>query len=136
MKRVQYGNGRSSGGVDINISPLIDVVFLLLIFFVVTTVFVKETGVEVRKPTAISAEALDQRSLQLALTRDGRVVYDGRDVSLNAVRGIVARQIAQRETPVILFADEAAPSGRLVALVDECKLAGADTVSIAAHRGD
>ena len=115
-------------------SPLIDVVFLLLIFFVVTTVFVEETGVTIQKPKAASAQDLEKQSLQIALTADGQIVHAGRGISLNAVRGIVARQMREKVVPVILIGDEGARMGTLVDLIDECKLAGARQVSIAAQR--
>lgn len=123
-------------GVDINLSPLIDCIFLLLIFFVVTTVFVEETGVEVQKPKAVSATDLEKNSLLIALTKDGQIVYSGRRMDLNSVRGIVARQMREEVVPVIIIADENSRSGRLVELIDECKLAGALQVSIAAERED
>ncbi len=124
----------SSAGVEINMSPLIDMVFLLLIFFVVTTVFVEDPGVEVQKPSAMSAEPVARESLQIALTADGRIVYGGRALALHAVRGVVARQLREREAPVVILADAAASTGDLVALIDECKLGGATAVSVAATR--
>jgi len=120
-------------GVNINLSPLIDCIFLLLIFFVVTTVFVEETGVDVDKPKAVSARRLEKQSLMIALTAEGEIVYGGRRMDLNSVRGVVARQMRTEEVPVIILADESSRSGRLVKLIDECKLAGAKQVSIAAH---
>jgi biopolymer transport protein ExbD len=133
MKRLVYDEG-GGGKVEINMAPLIDCVFLLLIFFIVTTVFVEETGVEVQKPHAASAQDLEKNSILIALTPDGRIVYGGRQVDLNSVRGIVARQLREKDMPVILIADENSRSGRLVDLVDECKLAGAKRVSVAARR--
>lgn len=121
-------------GVEINISPLIDVVFLLLIFFIVTTVFVEETGIQVDKPRAASARDLEKNSIMIALTRDGRIVYGNRDVSLNDLRGIVAQQLKTREMPVILIADRETSTGRLLEAMDECKLAGAKQISVAASR--
>ncbi len=120
--------------VNINMAPLIDCVFLLLIFFVVTPVFVEETGVEVQKPRAASAGDLQKHSVLIALTREGHIVYGGRQVDLNSVRGIVARQIREKDMPVIVLADASSRTGRLVDLVDECKLAGARNVSVAALR--
>ncbi len=133
MKTV-YDNDEAAGKVEINMSPLIDCVFLLLIFFVVTTVFVEETGVDVRKPQAATARDLEKNSLMFALTADGQIVFGGRPVSLNSVRGIVARQMREKEVPVILMADTAARTGALVDLMDECKLGGAQQISIAAHK--
>lgn len=117
---------------EINLSPLIDMVFLLLIFFMVTTVFVEETGVAVDKPTATSAVNLEKHSLLLAITRSGQVVYGGHRLSLNGVRGLVARKMRETRMPVIILADRGCPSGTLVDVLDECKLGGAPKVSIAA----
>lgn len=124
----------SERGVDINLSPLIDCVFLLLIFFVVTTVFVEETGLEVRKPRAVSAEEIDKHSILLALSPEGRISHGGRDIALSSVRGLVRRQLRQGERPVLILADAQARTASLVDLIDECKLAGAKQVSIAAAK--
>jgi len=121
-------------GVDVNTSPLIDCVFLLLIFFVVTTVFVEETGVEIQKPKAASAQDMDKHSIMIALMPNGEIVYGGRQLALNSVRGLVAAQLRQKSVPVIILADGDARAAPLVDLIDECKLAGAKQVSIAATR--
>ena len=134
MKRVDYSESTAGKGVDINMSPLIDCVFLLLIFFVVTTVFVEETGVDVQKPRAASVQDMDKRSIMIALTPEGKVVYGGRQIGLNSVRGLVAQLLRENDVPVIILADEVAQTGPLVDLIDECKLAGAKQVSIAAER--
>ena len=117
-----------------NLMPLIDMVFLLLIFFMVTTVFVEETGVDVQKPTAASAEQLDKNSIMIAVTEDGRIVYGGRDIGVNGVRGLVARLLDTEAMPVIVLADRATEAGLVVDVIDECKLAGAKQVSIATAR--
>ena len=132
MKRVEYRQQSARRGVDINMSPLIDVVFLLLIFFVVTTVFVEETGVDIQQPKAASATELERNSILIALTDDGQIMYGGRQVSLNGIRGIVSQQLREKQVPVILIGDEKAQIRKLVSLIDECKLAGAKQVSIAA----
>ena len=133
MKRVQW-DAELSKGVDVNMSPLIDCVFLLLIFFIVTTVFVEETGVAVQKPQAASAVDLDRNSIQIAITSDGRVMYGGREIGVGGVRGVVARQLREREVPVIILADVDARTAPVVDVIDECRLAGAMQVSIAATR--
>ena len=133
MKRVQWDTELSKG-VDVNMSPLIDCVFLLLIFFIVTTVFVEETGVAVQKPQATSAVDLDRNSIQIAVTSDGRVMYGGREIGVGGVRGVVARQLREREVPVIILADADARTAPVVDVIDECRLAGARQVSIAATR--
>ena len=122
------------GEEEMNLTPLIDCIFLLLIFFIVTSVFVEETGVEIQKPVAASAQSLEKKSILLALTPDGRIVYGGREVRLNELRGLVSRMLREQEMPIIILADENSRSGVLVDVIDECKLAGAKQVSIAAER--
>jgi biopolymer transport protein ExbD len=136
MKRLSSIPVETSENVDINLSPLIDMVFLLLIFFMVTAVFVEETGVEVQKPKAISAVQLEKQSILLAVTRDGRVMYGGRSIGLNGVRGLVARLLESQKMPVVIVADEVSRTGIVVQVLDQCKLAGARQVSIAATRKD
>lgn len=133
MKRVSISD-LSERGVEINMSPLIDCVFLLLIFFIVTTVFVEETGVDIQKPQAASAQDLEKQSILIALTDDGRVIFGGREIGFNGIRGVVARQLREKEAPVIILADADARTAPLVDVIDECKLAGAKLVSVAAHR--
>jgi biopolymer transport protein ExbD len=115
---------------EINISPLIDVVFILLIFFIVTTVFVEETGVEIDKPRAATQQDLEKNSILLAVTRTGQVFYGGRDIGISGVRSVVARLIKQDAMPVIIQADRAAPTEATVSVLDEAKLAGAKNVFV------
>lgn len=133
MRRLGLRRRRESAAPEINIAPLMDMVFILLIFFVVTTVFVEETGVEVQRPSAASAEGLEKSSILVAVTRDGRIVYGGGEYDLNGLRALVAREQAEKEMPVIILVDKSAESGLLVDVIDECKLGGAKSVSIAAR---
>jgi biopolymer transport protein ExbD len=120
------------GGIDI--SPLMDCVFILLIFFIVTTTFVEETGVEVDKPQAASSVQLEKNSILIALTEKGEVVYGGRDIGISGVRPLVKRMLQKEEIPVIIQADTAVTSGLLVRLIDEAKLGGAVKVSVATRQ--
>jgi biopolymer transport protein ExbD len=119
---------------DINISPLIDMVFILLIFFIVTTTFVEESGVDVDKPKAASASQLDKNSILLAITAGGQVVYGGREIGVGGVRALVRRLTQKEDVPVILQVDQAAAAGLVVRVIDESKLGGAKTVSLAAEQ--
>lgn len=119
---------------EINISPLIDMVFILLIFFIVTTVFVEETGVDVDKPQAASASQLEKNSILIAVTSKNQVVYGGRDIGISGVRPLVRRLTATEETPVIIQVDKNASAGLVVQVIDESKLGGAKTVSLAANK--
>ncbi|MCC5806081.1 MAG: biopolymer transporter ExbD [Opitutales bacterium] len=115
---------------EINISPLIDMVFILLIFFIVTTVFVEETGVDVNKPEAASAIDLEKNSVLLAITENGQVVYGGREIGVNGVRSIVRRLTQRDNIPVIIQADKAVSVDLLMRVYDEAKLAGANEINV------
>ena len=119
---------------DINISPLIDMVFILLIFFIVTTVFVEETGVDVRRPEAASAVDLERHSIQIAITSAGDVFYGGEEIGIGGVRPAVRRLLQEEPMPVILQVDEDAAAGTVVRVIDQAKLGGAESISIAADR--
>jgi len=123
-----------SGEATVDISPLIDCVFILLIFFIVTTTFVEETGVEVDKPQAASSVNLEKNSILLAITDEGTVVYGGKDIGISGVRPLVKRMIAKEDVPVIIQVDQIVPSGLLVRVIDEAKLAGATKVSLATRK--
>ena len=100
MRRFRHSTmTENSSGIDI--SPLIDVVFLLLIFFIVTTVFVKETGVEVSKPRAASAEDLERQAILIAVTSESRVWHGGREIGFDGVRAVVAALLEESELVLV-----------------------------------
>ncbi|MBN1586363.1 MAG: biopolymer transporter ExbD [Candidatus Omnitrophica bacterium] len=131
MGRFRQYMAEDGNGEGIDISPLIDCVFILLIFFIVTTTFVEETGVQVDKPQAASAVRLEKSSILVALTDKGEVVYGGREIGISGVQPLVKRMLQKEDIPVIIQADSAAQSGLLVRIIDEAKLAGATKVSVA-----
>ena len=117
---------------DINISPLIDIVFILLIFFIVTTVFVEETGVEVQRPQAASAIDLEKNSILIAITEESKVVYGGQEIGVKGVRGVVKRLIQKdSDMPVIIQADRLASVDLYMKVHDEAALAGAQSINMA-----
>jgi len=119
---------------EINVSPLIDIVFILLIFFIVTTVFVEETGVEVQRPQAASAIDLEKNSILIAITAEGKVVYGGREIGVNGVRGVVKRLLKQEPMPVIIQADKRAPIELYTEVHDKAALGGAQSIHLATTR--
>lgn len=127
QRRLEHQQAQS-----IDMSPLLDVVFILLIFFIVTTVFVKETGVKVDKPQAISAQKLEQTVVLLAITNAGEVYYNGANIGLAGVRGTVEQLQRREPRPVVIQADKTVPTQLLLEVIDEVKLAGAETVNLAA----
>ena len=126
----RFGEPASDDTSEINISPLIDVVFILLIFFIVTTVFVEETGVEVNKPRAATQQDLEQNSILIGVTPGGQVFYGGREIGVAGVRSTVSRLLKQDTAPVIIQADRDTPTESTVQVLDEAKLGGAQQVFV------
>ncbi|MGB1130475.1 MAG: ExbD/TolR family protein [Haloferula sp.] len=134
MRRFRHSVSEDSVST-VDISPLIDVVFLLLIFFIVTTVFIKETGVEVSKPRAASSEDLEKRAILIAVTDEGRVWHGGREIGMDGVRAVVAAMLEEDDSqPVIIRADADADTEDTVSVIDAAKLAGAGSVSLATEK--
>ena len=133
MGRFREATSDDGGETAIDMSPLIDCVFILLIFFIVTTTFVEETGVEVDKPQAASASRLDKTSILIALTEKGDVVYGGNVIGINGVQPLVKRMLKDEDVPVIVQADRNSKSELLVRIIDEAKLGGAVKVSVATN---
>ncbi|MCG7945605.1 MAG: biopolymer transporter ExbD [Candidatus Thiodiazotropha taylori] len=122
-----------SGELAINLTPLIDMVFILLIFFMVTSSFVKETGVEVDRPSAATATMKQQAAILIGVTHKGEVWIDKRRVDVRAVRANVERLHAENpEGAVVIMADREAPTGVVIRVLDQSRLAGVESVSIAA----
>ncbi len=121
--------------VELNLIPLIDVIMFLLIFFISTTSFIEEPGVQVDKPQAASARQVEKNSIIFAVTGDGKVAYGGKEIGLGGVRPTVKRLCAKEPLPVVIQADQRSLSGVLIRVIDEAKLGGAKDVSLATERG-
>ena len=128
FQRQRANQGESSG--EINISPLIDVVFILLIFFIVTTVFVDETGVKVDKPRAASQQDIEKESILIGITAEGGVYYGGREIGVGGVRAVISRLQQEQQRPVVIQADRETDTERTIDVLDEAKIGGAQTVFV------
>ncbi len=121
-------------GVVINIAPLIDMVFILLIFFLVTTSFVKETGIDVSRPVAATAVSKRGQMILIGVTKDGRIYMNRREVDIRLLRANVERELAENpDASVVVVADKESKTGLVIAVMDQCKLAGAKNVALAAR---
>lgn len=122
--------------LELNIAPLIDMVFILLIFFLVTTSFLKETGVDISRPTAVTAVSKAKTTILIGVTKDDTIHIDRHQVDLHSVRANVERALAENpEGSVVIVADKFSRTGLVIRVMDACKLGGAETVSIAASHG-
>ena len=122
---------------ELNMTPMIDIVFIMLIFFIVTTSFVKETGIEVSRPSADTAERKEKGSILVGVRADGEIWMDNRQIEKDAIRANVERMLAENpEASVVVVADKAADSGTLVQAIDQARQAGASGVSVASRQGE
>jgi len=120
---------------SVDLTPMLDVVFIMLIFFIVTTSFVRETGVEVNRPLAESSEKLPQNAILVAITESNQIWIDRHRIDTRAVRRNIERLLAENtESTVIIQADEASPTGTLINVLDQTKLAGAKHIAVSTNQ--
>ena len=137
MRRLGRRVFAGQGVPDINIAPLMDMVFILLIFFVVTTSFVSETGIGIERPQARLSESLPRESITVAVGADGQIVVGGQDTGLFSVRPYVKRQLRnQSGLAVVIVADRNVPVDRIVRVMDEIRAGGATDIALATEKGE
>lgn len=118
---------------ELDMTPMMDIVFIMLIFFIVTTSFTKETGIEVNRPGAQTAERQQQGNILVAISATNEIWIDKREVDVRAVRANIERLHAENpEGAVIVQADRDSKNGILVQVIDQVRLAGVNNVSLAA----
>nr|WP_320049953.1 biopolymer transporter ExbD [uncultured Desulfuromonas sp.] len=136
MARVTLNRRQRRKPAELNMSPLIDMIFILLIFFVVTTSFVREAGVDVQRPIAQTAETKDSTNIVLAITADNLVVAEGKPMDVRSVQSYMERFLMQNPNgSVVLAADRNSRSGLVIQVLDACRLAGVKNLSVAAKKG-
>jgi len=119
---------------EVNLTPMLDVVFIMLIFFIVTASFVKEAGIDVHRQQAVSAEFKETANVVVAITESGQIWIDGRPVDVRAVRANIERLHAENpKGTVVIQADAHSENGLLVQVLDAARLAGVDDVALAAE---
>jgi biopolymer transport protein ExbD len=119
---------------DVDLTPMIDIVFIMLILFIVTASFVKEAGIEVNRPGAVTAERKEKASILIAIAENGEIWIDKRSVDVRAVRANIERLRAENpQGAVVIQADKNSKNGLLVKVMDVARLAGVENVSLAAE---
>jgi biopolymer transport protein ExbD len=122
-------------GAEVDISPLIDMVFILLIFFMVSTTFVKDLKIDLDRPAASSAKRASTKAIRVHVDRSGGLFFDGAPVKpwmlqsrvRDAIKGGGAR-------PVLVVTDRRVPAQKLIEVVDQCRLAGAKEIGVATEQ--
>jgi biopolymer transport protein ExbD len=118
---------------EVNLTPMLDVVFIMLIFFIVTASFVKEAGIDISRPDAATAERKEKGNILVAITADNQIWVDRRMVDPRALRANIERMHAENpHGSVVIQADEESKNKLLVQVMDAARMAGVKNVSIAA----
>lgn len=118
---------------EVNLTPMLDVVFIMLIFFIVTTSFIKESGIEIERPESSAASPRPEAQVLVAITPEGAVWVDGKPVDVHQVGREVAGMLTEQGSAVIQ-ADRASTTGLLIEVMDRLKEAGVEQVAVAASR--
>ena len=119
---------------EINLTPMLDMVFIMLIFFIVTASFVKESGIDISRPNAATAEVKEKGNILIAISETGEIWIDKRRVDVRAVRANIERLHAENpQGSVVIQADTDSKNGLLVQVMDAARQAGVFNVSIAAE---
>ena len=120
---------------EINITPMLDIVFIMLIFFIVTTSFTKETGAVINKPEAITASSKPQGNILIGIRTDDEIWMSKSRIELREVRSNVERARAENpEGSVVIIADRGSRIGLVIEVMDQVKMAGPDIrISISAE---
>ena len=121
---------------EVDLTPMLDVVFIMLIFFIVTASFIKEVGLELNRPdSGESAKTVtENENILIQITNDGLIFIDRRNVDIRAVRANIERLHAERPNgQVVVAPGSASANGLLVEVMDQARLAGVQDISLAAE---
>lgn len=132
MRRRRLEGDHGSEG-EVNLTPMLDVVFIMLIFFIVTTSFIKESGVEIQRPESSAATPRPDAQVMVAITAGGAVWVDGQPVDLHRLGDTVSGLVTD-EGAVVIQADRDATTGLLIEVMDSLREAGVENMAVAASR--
>lgn len=120
---------------EINITPMLDVVFIMLIFFIVTTSFVRETGIDPNRPEAWTATTKERGNILIGVSSSNEIWMNKGRVEIEQIRAMVEAALAESpESSVVIVVDEDAATGNLIDLMDQIRLAGVTNISLAAEK--
>lgn len=121
---------------EIDMTPMLDIVFIMLIFFIVSTSFVREAGVEIERPVSDTSEVQESQGVMLAITAQDEVWLDRQPVDIRMIRPTLERlKVEQPDLGVMIQADKDAKTGLLVQVMDQVKLSGIEQVAVATREG-
>lgn len=119
---------------EVNITPMLDIVFIMLIFFIVTTSFVKETGISPKKPFAETSVSKPRANILIGIDLEGRIWMNSREVQLTHVRQLIEDALTETpESSAVLIADQESPTGVLIDVMDQVRLGGVFEIAVSAE---
>ncbi len=134
MRRIGRQSSDQEDESEIDITPMLDVVFIMLIFFIVTATFVKESGIDVNRPDAATAVKKDKANILVAINEKNEIWIDKREVDIRSVRPNIERLHAENpQGSVVIQADKKAYTETLIKVMDAARSAGVYNVAIAAQ---
>ena len=135
MRRSNAGMGQDEDENEINLTPMLDVVFIMLIFFIVTASFIKEAGIDVNRPDAPTSQSVEDANILIAISANDEIWIDRRLIDPRAVRANIERLHAENpKGSIVIQADKKSTNEMLVVVMDASRAAGVFNVSIAANR--
>jgi len=133
VKRRGWQRHMPSGHVELNVIPLIDVVFFLLVFYVISTSFVQESAVAIDRPQSSNASSVDHAFVPVAIVKSGAIQIGSQVIDLASLPGELSAALATAgSSHVVIIADREVPTGLLLKVMDACRAGGATAVDVAA----
>jgi biopolymer transport protein ExbD len=134
--RKKHGIGVEEEENEINLTPMLDVVFIMLIFFIVTATFIKEAGIQIERPDTVTADTQDDASILIAISPNDEIWIDRKKRDPRAVRSVIAQLHAENpKGSIVIQADEKSTHETLVIVMEAAKGAGVTNVAIATDDG-
>jgi biopolymer transport protein ExbD len=132
MRNKQGAFGHEEESEEINLTPMLDVVFIMLIFFIVTATFIKEAGIQVNRPDTVTADSQEDAAILIAISANDEIWIDKQERDSRDIRGIIERLHAENpKGSIVIQADEESTNEVLVQILEAAKGAGVTNVAIA-----
>lgn len=132
MRKHRGSMGAEDEGEEINLTPMLDVVFIMLIFFIVTATFIKEAGIQVERPDTVTADTQEDASILIAISANDEIWIDRKEREPRTIRSVIERMHSENpKGSIVIQADEDSTNEMLVIVLEAAKAAGVTNVAIA-----
>ena len=126
----------SENDSEIDMTPMLDIVFIMLIFFIVSSNFIRESGVEINRPTASTAVEKENAGIMIAITPDDQIWLDQKQIDIRMIRPTLEKlKVEQPNIGILIQSDQDARTGTLIKVMDQVKLAGIEQIAVATKKG-